>query len=192
MTYKRNQVIEAIKIALASDNRMSRHIDTRLKRLLHADRLLGRNPRSKSREQSTYAFFPSELAGSGNENLYSPFEAFAIFLGIRLLENGFPQRVVVRTLRSIRSELEAGLDAGWRLPGQNGGIRYYLTRLASEGVSSGDLAGTVNLCRGEPAVARLLKEAADGQIMTVIELTGALKRFKDAIEATLPAKRGRH
>ncbi|MGA2056161.1 MAG: hypothetical protein ABSG88_12700 [Bradyrhizobium sp.] len=93
---------------------MSRHIDTRLKRLLHADRLPGRKPRSKSREQSTYAFFPRELAGSGNENLYSPFEAFAILLGIRLLENGFPQRVVVRILRSIHSKLGAGLDAEWR------------------------------------------------------------------------------
>jgi hypothetical protein len=192
MAYKRNQVIEAIKTALVSDNRRSHHIDTRLKRLLHADRLLGRNPRAKSPELSTYAFFSGELSGSGNENLYSPFEAFAIFLGIRLLENGFPQRVVVRILRSVRSELEGGLDGGWRLPGQNSGLRYYLARLAPEGTTSADLAGSVSLCRGEAAVARFLKDAADGQIMTVIELTEALKQFKDAIETTLPTKRGRH
>ena len=191
MAYKRNQVIEAIRTALAG-NPKSHHIDTRLKRLLHADRLLGRNPRAKSPEQSNYAFFSGELAGSGNENLYSPFEAFAIFLGIRLLENGFPQRVVIRILRSVRSELEGGLDAGWRLPGQSSGIRYYLARLAPEGATSDDVAGSVSLCRGEAAVASFLKGATDGQIMTVIELTNALMRFKDAIETTLPAKRGRH
>ena len=49
MAYKRNQVIEAIRTALAG-NPKSHHIDTRLKRLLHADRLLGRNPRAKSPE----------------------------------------------------------------------------------------------------------------------------------------------
>jgi hypothetical protein len=191
MAYKRNQVIDAIETALASgDRRPPSQIATRLKRLLHADRLLERSPRSKTPEQSTYAFFSGKLAGSGNENLYSPFEAFALFLGIRLLDNGFPQRTVVRILRSIRGELENGLAAEWRRQ-ERIQAQWYLARLAPEGSSSDSFAGTVSVCRGEVAVANLLKRAREGQIMTVIELTGPMRRFKAAIETTLPVKRGR-
>jgi hypothetical protein len=191
MSYKRNQVIEAIQTSL--DDRQARsNVPTRLRRLLHADRLLGRSPRSSSPEQSTYVFFSGKLAGSGNENLYSPFEAFALFLGIRLLENGFPQRVVVRILRRVRSELESGLNSGWRLPGQDKGTRCYLARIAPQDANTSGLVGSVSLCRGESAVASFLKRSATGQIMTVMELSGPIARFKDAIDATLPIKRGRH
>jgi hypothetical protein len=189
MAYKRNQIIEAIETTLSSDDQRA-HIATRLKRLLHADRLLGRQPRSKHPEQSTYAFFSGELAGSGNENLYSPTEAFSLFLGLRLLENGFPQRVVIQILRLIRGELEGTLTSEWRQR-QSPGVRSYLARLAPEGASSNTLAGVIGVCRGEDAVAKFLKKATGGQIMTVIELSEPMARFRTAIESTLPAKRGR-
>lgn len=191
MAYKRNQIIEAIEAVLSSDMRTgSSHVETRLKRLLHADRLAERNPRSKSPEQATYAFFTGELAGSGNENLYSPSEAFALYLGIRLLANGFPQRVVIQILRSIRSELKDTLVTEWHRPDPRKS-RTYLARLASEGAGSDALAGSASVCRGEAAVAGFLKTAKGNQIMTVIELSGPISRFKTAIENTVPAKRGR-
>jgi hypothetical protein len=190
MAYKRNQIIEAIEATL--DRRGAQPlIATRLKRLLHADRLLGRNPRSKLPDQSTYAFFAGELSGTGNENLYSAFEAFALLLGIRLLENGFPQRVAVRILRCIRTEFESSFSSEWRAQKRSGGARWYLARLAPVGLDADKVVGSVGICRGEMAVAKFLKGAGDGQIMTVIELTRPMLRFKAAIDATLPVKRGR-
>jgi hypothetical protein len=190
MAYKRNQIIEAIKLCL-NDRRARADVPTRLKRLLHTDRLLGRRPRSSSPEQSTYAFFSGELSGSGNETLYSPFEAFALFLGIRLLESGFPQRVVVQILRCVRIELENGLNTGWRLPGRNVGARCYLARLTPVPGHSDGLAGSIRLCRGEEDVASFLKRSAAGQISTVIELSQPLRQFQETLDTTLPTKRGR-
>jgi hypothetical protein len=189
MAFKRNQVIEAIEEALLEGGNRPAQVATRLKRLLHADRLLKRNPRSKSPEQSTFAFFSGGLSGTGNEYLYSPFEAFALFLGIRLLESGFPQRVAVRMLRLFRAEFEKTFGADWDLQVPNHGRRWYLARLAPADMSSN--IGSIGLCRGEDAVASYLRKAMDGQIMTVIELTRPILRFKAAIERTKPAKRGR-
>lgn len=191
MAYRRNQVIEAIAVALASDGPSSSQIPMRLKRLLQADRLLKRNPRSRSAEQSTYAFFSGELSGTGSEYFYSPFEAFALLLGIRLLENGFPQRTAVRILRSLRSKLEDSLRSEWAEPRWRSTNRWYLARLSLSGQDSSTHPGVIDLCRGESAVANFLKTASDGQIMTVIELTRPMLRFKAAIEATVPARRGR-
>lgn len=190
MGYKRNQIIEAIEATLGHRGDQTL-IATRLKRLLHADRLLGCNPRSKSADQCIYAFFSGALSGSGNEYLYSPFEAFALLLGIRLLENGFPQRVAVRILRSIRAEFESSFSSEWRRQGPNGSARWYLARLAPTSTKTDAFVGSVRVCRGEMAVAKFLKSASDGQTMTVVELTEPMLRFKAAIEATLPVKRGR-
>jgi hypothetical protein len=193
MTYKRNQIIEAIESALdPSGDRPASQILTRLKRLLNADRILERDPRSASAEQSTYAFFPGQLAGSGNENWYSPFEAFAMFLGMRLMESGFPQRTVVRILRSVRTELEDNVRAAWRTGlARSKGVRLYLARIAPERRSEGSVGGSVRICRGEAAVAKFLAKSSRGEIMTVFELTSSMSRFKASLEATIPSKRGR-
>jgi hypothetical protein len=194
MAYKRNQIIEAIESALdPSGDRPASQILTRLKRLLNADRILERDPRSASAEESTYAFFSGQLAGSGNENWYSPFEAFAMFLGMRLMESGFPQRTVVRILRSVRTELEDSVRTAWRsdLAG-NKGARLYLARIAPERPSEGSRAGSVRICRGEAAVAKFLAKSSRGEIMTVFELTSSMARFKAALEVAIPSKRGRN
>jgi|ERR1700733_6655499 hypothetical protein len=191
MTYKRNQIIEGIEAAL-DHNRPSFQIVTRLKRLLNADRMLGRDPRSSVPEEATYAFFSGPLAGSGNENWYSPFEAFAMFLGIRLMESGFPQRTVVRILRSVRVELEDGVRTAWRAdPADPAKARLYLARIAPEHPLDGSIAGTVRICRGEAAVATFLAKSSRGDVMTVFELTSSIAGFKAAIERTSPSKRGR-
>jgi hypothetical protein len=189
MAYKRNQLVEAIETTLASGR--TDNVATKLRRLLHADRLLGRNARSNSPEHRSYAFFSGELAGSGNENLYSPFEAFALLVGIRLLDSGYPQGVVVRILRVIRAHLEGALEASWKLSQRDSGVRYYLVRLTPEVVSSSAGTEYVKICLGEAAVANFLKKSAAGQIMTVIELTDLTNRFRKALEASVPLKRGR-
>jgi hypothetical protein len=193
MSYKRNQILAAIEAELDPDHdRPALQVITRLKRLLNADRLLERNPRSSSPEEATYAFFSGQLAGSGNENWYSPFEAFAMFLGMRLMESGFPQRTVVKILRSVRAELEDSVRSAWRADvAGNDRPRLYLARIAPERPSDSSIAGSVRLCRGEEAVARFLAKSLHGEVMTVFELTSSIAGFKAAIEMTAPSKRGR-
>jgi hypothetical protein len=193
MAYKRNQIVEAIEASLDPDrSRPAPQIVTRLKRLLNADRVLDRNPRSVLREEATYAFFSGQLAGSGNENWYSPFESFAMFLGIRLMESGFPQRTVVRILRSVRVELEDAVRTTWRADrAKHEGPRLYLARVAPERPTDGSIAGTVRICRGEQAVATFLAKSSRGNVMTVFELTSSIASFKVLVEKTTPSKRGR-
>lgn len=106
--YKRNQIEEAIsRLAGEKSAAPSSELRTRLKRLLDLDRNLGRNVRSNDPEKSNYAFYSEDAPGRGVEVWFSAYEAFALSLGIRLLEHGWPQSLVVTTLRRLRPKLEA-------------------------------------------------------------------------------------
>lgn len=107
LLYKRNQIEEAIiRVVDPTAERPVGDIITRLKRLLDSDRNLGREPRAKDVEKSTYAFFSSDPGGSGVEIWFREYEAFALLMALKMLEHGFPQQKAVEVLRRLRSFLE--------------------------------------------------------------------------------------
>jgi hypothetical protein len=106
--YKRNQIEEAISRTIGERSaKPSSGLRTRLKRLLDMDRGLKRAARSSDPERANYAFYSSDAPGKGSEVLFSNYDVFALLMGMRMLQHGWPQNFVVTTLRRIRHELEA-------------------------------------------------------------------------------------
>jgi len=56
ISYKRNQMVEAISVTVGQGLPPGAELQTKLKRLLDTDRNLGRRPRSKDPEWINYAF----------------------------------------------------------------------------------------------------------------------------------------
>lgn len=105
--YKRNQVEEAIKLTLNSAaDALNQTIKARIKRLLDLDRRWGRKIAASDPEEATFAFFSAEPPGSGVEVMFSAYEAFALLLGMKLMNHNWPQEAVVSLLRVARSDLE--------------------------------------------------------------------------------------
>jgi hypothetical protein len=107
MDYKRNQVEEAISRVLQPQSaKPSSELRTRVKRLLDTDRRLGNPGRSTGRDGTHFAFYSADAPGRGVENWFSGYEAFALLLGLQLMQNGWPQGFAVAVLRQVRPELE--------------------------------------------------------------------------------------
>lgn len=105
--YKRNQIEEALSRAFAEPSAApSSELRTRVKRLLEMDRSMGRNTRSADPKVANYAFYHDESPGRGVEVWFSGYEAFALMIGLRLLQHGWPQSFPVTMLRRLRPELE--------------------------------------------------------------------------------------
>ncbi len=124
IVFKRNQVEEAItKVFEPASARPKSETRTRIKRLLETDRALGRNKRSADPERANFAFYSQEAPGRGVENWFSGYEAFALLVGLRLMQWGLPQGLVVSQLRRVRRELEES-HARNPEPGPSGSFRY--------------------------------------------------------------------
>jgi hypothetical protein len=105
--YKRNQIEEAISRLFGEQSaEPSSGLRTRIKRLLDTDRGLGRNTRANRPELANYAFYSSDSPGKGAEVSFSDYEAFALMIGLRMLNHNWPQLFAVETLRLNRCELE--------------------------------------------------------------------------------------
>lgn len=105
--YRRSQIEQAISALLERGVRQpSTALRTRIKRLLETDRSLGRKPNSTDPEASNYAFFRETAPGSGFEVHFSPYEAFALLLGLQLMLHSWPQRFAVLVMRHVRRDLE--------------------------------------------------------------------------------------
>lgn len=105
MAYKRNQVEEAISDLLDPKSlRPTQDLRTKVKRLLDTDRALP-GP-SAERHDAKFAFFGADPPGKGVENWFSPYEAFALLNGVRLMAHGWPQGLAVSVMRGVRPELE--------------------------------------------------------------------------------------
>ncbi len=104
--FKRNQVEEAIFRSGPADRdeRFDVEAKIRLKRLLDSDRKRPVTP--KRLFDRTFAFYGEQPGGTGQDVLYSAYEAFALWLGLKLLESGYPQGRVVFLLRHYREALE--------------------------------------------------------------------------------------
>jgi hypothetical protein len=105
--YKRNQVEEAISRIFGEQSAdPSSGLRTRIKRLLDLDRSLPRNSRSNRPELANYAFYRSDSPGKGAEVSFSDYEAFALMIGLQMLNHNWPQKFAVETLRRYRRDLE--------------------------------------------------------------------------------------
>jgi hypothetical protein len=211
-TFKRNQVEQAISLAIdPTVEKPSADLLNRLKRLLDTDRSLGRSAKARDPELATYAFFSQDAAGSGIEVRFQEYEAFALLIGWRFLDHGFPQQNAVLALRRMRSLLEQEhariiqldpqalfdqerIRAAAR-PGQlyvNNTAPVFLVVSSSEE----DKAKTeersiksITFCRSEAELMRLIKSHFG--LNTIFELVGTAHLFHDCLLKTQPKQRGR-
>jgi len=103
-TYKRNQVEEAISRTLGEQStKPSPELLGRIKRLLDTDR---RTKPQRRLDKAPFAFYSGNSPGRGVEVQFSDYEAFALLVGLRMLENGWPQSFVVMLMRRGRHDLE--------------------------------------------------------------------------------------
>lgn len=106
-SYKRSQVEQVFArfIWPSSQSGAAAVLKSNLKRLLDLDR----SPRSRKLdwpEAQPYAFYDAASPGHGAEIAYSDYHAFALLIGVRLLEGGVPQSRAVWLLRCARPALE--------------------------------------------------------------------------------------
>jgi hypothetical protein len=210
-TFKRNQIEEAISRAIdPTGEKASTDLLNGLKRLLDTDRSLGRRAKSMEPEEATYAFFSQDAAGSGIEVRFQEYEAFALLIGWRFLDHGFPQQKAVLALRRMRRQLEQeharimqldpkGLfDERIRAAAQPG--KRYLNNTApiflvvcssEEDSAKADerVINSVTICRNETELMRLIKSHFG--LNTIFELVGAAHLLHDCLLRAPPSQRGR-
>jgi hypothetical protein len=208
-SYKRNQIHDAIAALDRDRKRTDAELLTRMKRLLEADRALGRSKRSRDPEQANYAFYSDEPPGTGVEIWFSEYEAFALFTALRVLEHGFPQGTAVRLLRRVRGQLEAHHA---RILRQNPDVLFDRQRAREQAVAGGlvgdnsdpvfltiisgrqssgrDSSLSCAVCRGMPEVVKFVGREG-GESWTVFELTRPAHLLSAALKKTEPRKRGR-
>jgi hypothetical protein len=80
-------------------------LNMKLKRLLDIDRKKGIDASQAEPEFRRFAFLEGGLPGKGFAISYTRYDAFALLLGLHLLESNVPQMAVIRLLRRIRLEL---------------------------------------------------------------------------------------
>lgn len=103
MQFKRNQVEDAIRTLIEPETPLpSTLLRTRIKRLLDTDRETPTQQEDHEVDAAPFAFYGAAPPGRGVEVKFSTYEAYALFLGVRLLEQGWPQLKVVRVLRRVR------------------------------------------------------------------------------------------
>jgi hypothetical protein len=187
--YKRNQVEEAIAgvFELVPGKRAS-EVRTRTKRLLEFDRALGRKRRSKDMEQANFAFFSQEAAGTGADVLFSEYEAFAVLIGLKMMDFAWPQSFAVSILRRIRRDLE-GEHA--RLLKELGGAGESSLAVFSNADHAPDASKTLpRLVRGFEDTMRTSRQLGAPN-MAVFELAQIAHRLRNELINTQPRRRGR-
>jgi hypothetical protein len=206
--YKRNQVEEAIlRVFNASPLKAGPRTRSQLKRLLDTDRRLGRRRRSGNREHANYGFYSVEGPGRGVEIEFSKYEAFALLIGLRLMQHSWRQGHVVSVLRKLRPQLEKlhahvlrqnprALFDKWliRQQARPGGLGVTNTApvfLAISGAREGHSGSNpAAICRG-PEVMKFIHAQPLGQSSTVCELVSSIVALSHVLAKTKPSKRGR-
>jgi hypothetical protein len=208
--YKRNQLEEAISRVLEPRApEPTSEFRTRLKRLLEADRALGRTPRSADPKRANYAFYGVDPPGSGAEIWFSGYEAFALLTGLRLMEHGWPQGRAVLIMRTVRHDLEtqhartlkqdraALFDrAKIRREAREGDFAFdntdpVLLVITSGRTSDGeDEDFSCAICQGMPAVMEYTRQEGP-RGWTMFELATSAYRLSEELAKTEPRHRGR-
>jgi hypothetical protein len=209
LVYKRNQIEEALSRAFGEPSaKPSSELRTRVKRLLDADRGLGRNTRSANSEVANYAFYSDDSPGTGVEIWFSDYEAFALMTGLQLLRHSWPQGFAVGLLRRLRPQLEQeharilkqdpailfNEDAIRRKarPGDLyfGNTDPVLLTIVSTPAKEGIEALPCGICRGMREVSEFVKQEA-AQSWTLHDLVGPAHALLVQLSKTHPRKRGR-
>jgi hypothetical protein len=205
MSFKRNQIEDAIA-ELLDEPRPSSELRTRIKRLLDTDRGLGRKPRSDDPEQANYAFYSSDAPGKGADIWFSGYEAFALFIGLQMLEQGWPQGFAVSVLRRARPDLEREHA---RILRQDPAVLFNdvliekILRTSDTYVDNADPVYLVivpktrkqgalscSVCRGMKEISGFLKQLA-AQSWTSFELVTPAHFLADKLSTVQPRLRGR-
>jgi hypothetical protein len=209
-SFKRGQIEDAI--ARLSGDRAeepSSELLTRIKRLLDTDRALEVLPRSQRPELANYAFFSGRSPGKGTEVQFSGYEAFALLIGLQMLDHNWPQKFVVETLRQLRPELERKhreilrLDPAQvldqdesrlaarpgDLPLAAGPSRAFLLIWSDQRTAENPASAVEIFDDYRAALKRTLEKA--GRSSTWIELTRPAHSLSEQLSRTAPRKRGR-
>ncbi len=206
--YKRNQIEEAISHLFGEKSaKPSSGLLTRIKRLLDLDRSLPRNSRSKRPELANYAFYSSDSPGKGAEVSFSEYEAFAVLIGLQMLNHNWPQKFAVKTLRRHRHDLECrhrnilSLDIEELFDEEQIRVHAQPGSLAVNTASSmflliwsdqrlaEDPAPSAGVFNQQEAFA--VTTAKEGRSSTWLELTRPARSLADQLSSSLPRKRGR-
>jgi hypothetical protein len=208
-SYKRNQIEEAISRFFGEKSaKPSSGLQTRIKRLLDLDRSLPRNTRSIRPELANYAFYSSDSPGKGTEVSFSKYEAFALMIGLQMLNHNWPQKFVVDTLRRLRPELQRqhkkilSLDPQElfdqeqiRLHAQSGSLAVntdsaIFLLIWSDQRQANDPTPSAGIFNQQGAFAVLMDKV--GRSSTWLELTRPAHSLSAQLSASLPRKRGRN
>jgi hypothetical protein len=200
MVFKRNQVEDAIsRLVEPKARRPSARLRTRLKRLLEADRTLGRSPRSTDPIQSRYAFFKTDPPGRGVEVQFSDYDGFALFTALQMMQHGWTQNVVVSILRRARSVLELHHARILRRGTEERGLRFesetpILVIITSAGTTP-DVEYEAFACAVREGYRKAIKwtwdESKPGHGFSMFEIGNNALRLAAQLADTEPRHRGR-
>jgi hypothetical protein len=213
MDYKRNQVEEAISSIFGPGlQERGSGLKTGIKRLLEADRALGRDLRSQDPESANFAFYSSDASGSGVEVWFEEYEAFALALALQLMAHGWPHIFAVSVLRRVRPELQTQHARVLRLDQTALFDQDAIRRLAKEGDFAVDNRDPVFLtivsrsgvtpaaqiqphacavCRGHQAAISFAGKSGKGRPWTMVDITSVAHALRQRLARTEPRNRGR-
>lgn len=181
---------------------------SRIKRLLDLDRKLPL-PR---RALIPRAFFSERGPGRGYDVLYSEYECFAVLLGLKMLEHGWPQQDAVELLRDVRGNLaalhseimredpdelfnarniEAYLDKYPYATSADNAQPSFLVILSHTGKHDAPKNRRMAFVSRNIADATARVRERPGNLATFIEVVTPAFKLRDALKATEPTKRGR-
>jgi hypothetical protein len=210
LQYKRNQLEEAIIRTLGTSEAQARDLKLRIKRLLLTDRRRGRGKRSDRPNTGRYAFYSGKPQGSGNEVMFTAFEAFAVLAALLLLRHGIPQAKVVSILREVRPDLEAAHEeilkkdaevlfdeqkmramAGDLVITVDSTAPVFLAFVELE-IGRGRVHASIAVCRGREELGKFFKEhSVVGSGTTIFQFTRLMRTLATNLSQTRPVKRGR-
>jgi hypothetical protein len=216
MGFKRNQVENAIFGTLGAEGERLDEFRFRLRRLLAADRDLGRNATSDDDGDRYYAFYSGKPRGKGWDVNFSAYEAFALLAAVKLLEHGLPQTTAVKIMRRARPQLEAAhaqslaedpnrlfdqeaihVQSKHRMATTDNTHPIFLTFLKPTGSPAGNRTGgrTVVLYRSEAELMNFihghLEHSDHAPVFTVFEFVGVMHALSANLARTCAIKRGR-
>ncbi len=208
--FKRNQIEDAILRTLGAKDTRVADLKLKMKRLLVADRRLGRGKHPDGKANRRYAFYSHKPLGSGVEVMFSGYEAFALMAALIVLEHGIPQAKVVSILQEIRSDLEAAhretlqKDAkalfdpqAVRAMARTGmiavdNIAPVFLAFVKLNAGQGRVRAIISVCRGHDELVRFLKEhSVPGSGATHFEFVRLMYTLAANLSQTRPIKRGR-
>jgi hypothetical protein len=219
--FKRNQLEEALAFAIHVRPPVSQDLRLDIRRLLEIDRAIGSDPKAKHPEDYYFAFSYFPPSGSGRDVWFFDYDVFAVYVAVRLLRSGYPQRRVVRLMRGLRPTLDAAhrkilsslpadlldndtapdLDAAIA----SGTLVTKLDRMVCLVLGAGKHSGLTyrnsedrdrhlvsNICESKDALDRLLQlHLADHEPAIVIELVNPAHQIAYWLDRIEPSKRGR-